>query len=175
MESWGKVRVDALELQDPYHRCDPEPLTEARQIAKMRQLMTINRKLTTTGQSDGNLVFMQFKEVEQILKEASICDDAEEFLVAKELCDPVLECIRMQCNYSHPRRYRRAIPLLFKCGERAQSERCKSLVILADAREALRLANVALAEKRFKVREAALIVPLFYMRATCCLFDFYTA
>ena len=51
--------------------------------------------------------------------------------------------------------YRRAVPLLFKCGERAQSERCKSLVILADAREALRLADVALEQHRFKVLQAS--------------------
>jgi hypothetical protein len=86
MESWGKVRVDALELQDPYHRTDPAPLTEARQIAKMKALMTINRKLTTGGASDGNSAFMQFKEVERILNEADMCDRAQEFLLAKELC-----------------------------------------------------------------------------------------
>ena len=40
--------------------------------------------------------------------------------------------------------------MLFKVGERAQSERCKTLVILADAREALRLADIALNEQRFK-------------------------
>jgi hypothetical protein len=85
MESWGRVRVDALELQDPYHRTDPEPLTEARQIAKMRALMTNNRKIATSGQSDGNSVFQQFKEVERILSEAEMCDKAEEFLLAKEL------------------------------------------------------------------------------------------
>ena len=131
MESWGKVRVDALELQDPYHRSDPEPLTEARQIAKMRQLMSLHRKLTKAGTLDGSSVFMQFKEVEQMLKEAEMCDAVQEFLVAKEL-------------------YRRAVPMLFKVGERAQSERCKTLVILADAREALRLAEIALKEQRFK-------------------------
>jgi hypothetical protein len=85
MESWGRVRVDALELQDPYHRTDPEPLTEARQIAKMRALMTNNRKIVTSGQFDGNSVFQQFKEVERILSEAEMCDRAQEFLLAKEL------------------------------------------------------------------------------------------
>ena len=86
MESWGKMRVDALELQDPYHRCEPQPLTEVRQIAKMKALMTINRKLTGSGgQMDGNSAFMQFKEVERILAEATVCDNAKEFLVAKEL------------------------------------------------------------------------------------------
>ena len=86
MEAWGKVRVDALELQDPYHRTDPEPLTEARQIAKMKALMTINRKLTAGSASDSNSAFMQFKEVERILNEADMCDRAQEFLLAKELC-----------------------------------------------------------------------------------------
>jgi hypothetical protein len=55
--------------------------------------------------------------------------------------------------------------LLFKCGERAQSERCKSLVILADAREALRLADVALTEQRFKVPTARLPLRLTRARA----------
>ena len=59
---------------------------------------------------------------------------------------------RVLCLIAPPRRYRQAVPLLFKCGERTQSERCKSLVVLADAREALRLAEAALAEQRFKVR-----------------------
>ena len=95
MESWGRVRVDALELQDPYHRTDPEPLTEARQIAKMRALMTNNRKIATSGQSDGNSVFQQFKEVERILSEAEMCDKAEEFLLAKEL---YATCSSLQCE-----------------------------------------------------------------------------
>jgi hypothetical protein len=105
MESWGKVRVDALELQDPcvplfitafwlhltffrYHRTDPAPLTEARQIAKMKALMTINRKMTAGGQADGNGAFLLFKEVERILGEAEMCDKAQEYLVAKEMCNP---------------------------------------------------------------------------------------
>jgi hypothetical protein len=87
MESWGRVRLDALELQDPHHRTDPEPLTEARQITKMRALMANNRKITTSGQFDGNSAFMQFQEVERILSEAEMCDQAQEFLVAKELYD----------------------------------------------------------------------------------------
>ena len=96
MESWGRVRVDALELQDPYHRTDPEPLTEARQIAKMRALMTNNRKIATSGQGgDGNSVFQQFKEVERMLSEAEMCDKAEEFLLAKEL---YATCSSLQCE-----------------------------------------------------------------------------
>jgi hypothetical protein len=51
----------------------------------MKALMTINRKLTTGGQEGGNAAFLQFKEVERILNEANLCDEAKEFLVAKEL------------------------------------------------------------------------------------------
>ncbi len=76
-----------------YHRCEPEPLTEARQIAKMKALMTVNRKLTTGGQEGGNAAFLQFKEVERILKEAAMCDEAKEFLVAKELCVTSPSCL----------------------------------------------------------------------------------
>jgi len=103
LESWGKVRVDALELQDPYHRCNPEPLTEARQIAKMKLLMTVNRKFTKGGEYDDSSVFMQFKEVERILKEAEMCDAVQEFLVAKELyvqpTPPAMQnCNNLTCN-----------------------------------------------------------------------------
>ncbi len=52
----------------------------------MKALMTINRKITTGGNSDANSAFLLFKEVERILNEAEMCDKAQQYLVAKELC-----------------------------------------------------------------------------------------